>query len=178
MNRVKISKFLSYILRHNPGKFGIRVDRLGYADLGEVVRRVKNKFKGAGESEVREVVKNSPKERFEINGGKIRATYGHSIDVNLDLASVKPPDILYHGTPQKNREKILEEGLKSMGRNYVHLSATEKEAEKVGKRRDSQPLILKIDALKTWEDGIKFYSSGKLYLTPAVSPVYITENIN
>lgn len=43
-----------------------------------------------------------------------------------------------------------------MNRQYVHLSIDEEIALQVGKRRDSEPVILKILAKKAFDSGINF----------------------
>lgn len=114
--KVKISKFMSYILRHNPEKFGLKLDEQGFVEVDKFVSSVREKIPSLTKETIIEIIDSSPKRRFEIIGDKIRATYGHSIAVNLNLPEVEPPEVLYHGTPRNSLPGILKEGLKPMGR--------------------------------------------------------------
>lgn len=120
-----------------------------------------------------DIVNNSSKKRFQVKGDKIRATYGHSIDIRIDLPAVEPPEILYHGTLRKRVSAILKEGLKPMSRIYVHLSKTEKDAYLVGTRRDTKPAILKIRAKEANKNGIKFFNCGNVFLAESIPREFI-----
>lgn len=163
----RISKRLSYILRHNPGKFGITLEPDGWVPLSELSRKA-----GISADEILEVVKHQDKRRFEVKGGKIRALYGHSV-MALRYDPVEPPEILYHGTSPESARKILREGLRPMGRAYVHLSVSPQEAFHVGRRHSENPVILRIKASEAFRDGIEFYRAGDLYLTAFLPPTYI-----
>lgn len=100
------------------------------------------------------------KKRFILSEDEnhIRAGYGHSIDVDLQLRPKTPPDLLYHGTAKRNVSPILEEGIRPGNRNFVHLSATRGEAKNVGSRH-GHPVILEIQAKQMHGDGYDFYQS-------------------
>lgn len=166
--RVKLSRRMSYLLRHNPAAGNLRLDERGCVDLGELAEAL-----GVPEEAVREVVARDPKGRFVIERNAIRATYGHSIDVEAPGEAVQPPAVLYHGTPRRAVEAILREGLRPMGRQMVHLSVTRQEARVVGRRRDTEPAILRIDARAAHDAGIEFRRSGSVYLAPRVPPEFI-----
>lgn len=122
----KLSKHLSYILRHHPEEADLELDRMGFTDLNELLRSLKRtKHSWAGKSDIEFLIENSDKERFEIRSEKIRALYGHSVDVEISDPT-EPPSILYHGTSPRSLDSILEEGLKPMNRQYVHLSKSKK----------------------------------------------------
>jgi putative RNA 2'-phosphotransferase len=173
----RISRFLSGLLRHFPDKFKIKTDRYGWADLLDVARVVANKYK-MSESEALEriykIVKTDPKGRFELRNGKIRARYGHSIDVEVkwsDGGSI--PQVLYHGTSRKAVKSILKKGLLPMNRKEVHLSESFADAMEVGRRYDTNPVVLKINAKKMIEDGYEIRRKGKVLTTDYVPPDYI-----
>jgi putative RNA 2'-phosphotransferase len=86
----------------------------------------------------------SEKQRHEIYAGKIRALYGHSVKEKIMKEPTKPPDVLYHGTAHKFINNIFAVGLISKGRQYVHLSEDVNTAIIVGKRRDNNPVVLKL----------------------------------
>ena len=124
---------------------------------------------------IQEVVATNEKQRFSFNEDctKIRANQGHSVQVDVELKEMKPPDVLFHGTPSKFVQKIMDEGLKPQGRLYVHLSGDIETATKVGSRRGS-PVVLTVNAAKMHEDGIKFYlSENGVWLTDHVPADYL-----
>ena len=168
-----ISKFMSLVLRHSPQKFGLYPDPEGFVGLGHLLRVLQKRFSNIDRKEVEEIVGKSSKERFEIKGEKIRARYGHSFWIDLDLKPSVPPEFLYHGTLPELEEKIKMEGLKPMRREYVHLSKTLEEAIKVGKRRSEDPLVFKILAQKAHEKGIQFFDRGLIVLVRYVPPGFL-----
>lgn len=169
--KVKVSKYMSYLLRHNPEN--LKMDIEGFVDLNKLLMKLKERFP-VDKRLILEIVEKSERKRFEIKNGKIRALYGHSIPVKLNLIEDKTVKILYHGTTAEAAAKILETGLKPMGRNWVHLSPTIEIARQIGLRRTDKPAILEIDAEKAKRDGIKFYkATDQVYLCREIPPKYI-----
>ncbi|RKY40885.1 MAG: RNA 2'-phosphotransferase [Candidatus Omnitrophota bacterium] len=167
-NKTDISKFLSYILRHKPSQFGIKLDEYGFADMDEVIKVLKKKFSNIGEEMLKRLVEEDKQARFQIKEGKIRARYGHSIDIK-PLGEVENiPGILYHGTARRFLSSILKEGLKPKGRKFVHLSLNLEEAIRVGRRKDVSVVILKIDVKKARQEGIKFWREERVVLAPFI----------
>ena len=177
MNRLeKLSKEVSYALRHAPWEYELEMDEEGWvpvAQLLDALHRAK-KWKNICEADLNEMIERSEKKRHEIKDGKIRAFYGHSIPMKI-LKEVKmPPDILYHGTARRFEQSIMENGLLPQSRQYVHLSQDVETAENVGKRHDDKPCILVIDAKKAWDEGIRFYlGNEKVWLADAIPSKYI-----
>ena len=174
------SKFLSYVLRHHPESIDLEVDRNGWAEVSELTQKAEKNGKLIDRKMIREVIGSGTKQRFILSddGNYIRAGYGHSIDVDLQLKSRKPPAVLYHGTARKNIAPILKDGLTSQSRNFVHLSARKAEAKKVGSRHGS-PIILDIQALVMYDNGIEFHQSESekgIWLTSFVPVKYINAN--
>lgn len=168
----KISKFLSLVLRHAPEKIKLNLDGNGWANVDELLTKSKLKF---SLENLKEVVRTNDKKRFSFNEDFtfIRANQGHSIDVNLNLKEVKPPEFLYHGTVSKFIDSIRKEGLKKMNRNHVHLSHDIETAMKVGARR-GKPIILSIRSGDMNRNGVSFYQSENgVWLTENVSKDYI-----
>lgn len=170
----RISRFLSFLLRHRPDDYPLRFDRQGYVPWEELIDTVQERFQEITAEEVRSVVEGSDKKRFELKEGKVRATYGHSFPVELGLEGVEPPSPLYHGTARDLAETILREGLKPRGRQYVHLSASVEEAAAVGKRRDPAPTVLVVDSKAAHASGVLFYSSGPLFLAKEIPPKFLS----
>lgn len=159
-SNVFISKKMSYCLRHNPGKYGLKLDEYGFVDLHDFLKamnRVHHFQPKLTEMKIREIMHDSDKERFAIKNGRICALYGHSVPGLIKRKQALPPAVLYHGTARRFLPSIEKEGLLPMSRQYVHLSTNIAMAEQVGKRRDAHPAILQIDARRAHEEGIAFY---------------------
>ena len=172
--RIKVSKFLSGLLRHYPEKFGIKVDKNGFADLKKILNILNERY-GIDELSLKALVHLDKKGRFEIIGDKIRAKYGHTIPVNHRWSeSGEIPPLLYHGTSPKNLESILRHGLLPMKRREVHLSETVEDAIEVGKRYSEKPLILMINAKDMIKGGYEIRKKGRVYTTDFVPPKYIS----
>ena len=170
-----ISKFISLILRHRPDTIGISLDEHGWANVNELVTNIAKQYNGFGMSELEEIVRTDNKQRYSFNEDKtlIRANQGHSIPVNVDLKEVQPPDILYHGTATRFVPSILEEGILSRTRIYVHLSQDIETAMTVGSRH-GKPYVFTIDTKQMYEDGYKFYlSENNIYLTKIIPTKYL-----
>ncbi len=171
----KLSVFISLVLRHRPDAAGIQLDRHGWANVGELLEGISNTGRKIDMDILEEIVRTDNKQRYSFNDDKtlIRANQGHSVPVDVGLEGKQPPQYLYHGTADRFLDSIMSEGLKSMGRLYVHLSKDEGTAVKVGKRHGN-PVVLKIKAGEMWEDGIRFYlSQNGVWLTKYVDTKYI-----
>ncbi|MFX1450488.1 MAG: RNA 2'-phosphotransferase [Promethearchaeota archaeon] len=167
--KTEISKYMSYLLRHNPKN--LNLDKEGFVNLDEFLNFIQLKYKSLQKEDLIAIIREN--ERYEINNNRIRAIYGHSIDVSYELEQINI-DKLYHGTTQNAVERILKEGLKPMGRKKVHLSTTVETAIKVGRRRTKNPVILIIDALSAIKQGIKIEkATDKVYLVDYIPPKFI-----
>lgn len=174
---VFISKKMSYALRHNPGKYGLNLDEYGYTDLHHFIQALNHVHRfnpPLTEAKIREVMRDSNKERFRIKNGKICALYGHSIPGIISHRQATPPVVLYHGTARRFIPSIKKLGLLPMKRQYVHLSTDVPMAEQVGRRHDSYPVILRINTQKALADGIKFYvGNDEVWLCDELPAQYI-----
>ncbi len=173
----KLSKEISYALRHHPEEYGLVLDVEGWVALDMLVDalRAHGDWEGLTCERIEDMVGRATKRRHEIEGGRIRARYGHSTETRIIKLQACPPDALYHGTAQRFVEPIFDLGLQPMERQYVHLSADEQTAERVGARHDAHPVILKVDAQRAWEAGVGFYREGDdIWLADAVPPEYLS----
>jgi putative RNA 2'-phosphotransferase len=128
------------------------------------------------EARVRAVVADCEKQRFEIEGDRIRARYGHSVPQRVTYPPVEPPPVLYHGTSRAALPAIRREGLRAMRRQYVHLSTTPEQALAVGRRHDPAPVLLTLRAHAAWQAGAAFHQpEPRLFLTDAIPPEFIQE---
>ena len=168
----KISKFLSFILRHNPQSIDLKLDANGWADINTLIK--KSKEINLTRKIIDEVVKENSKQRFIIKENKIRANQGHSIKVDLELKSITPPPILYHGTATRFLESILKEGLTKQQRQHVHLSSDKQTAKVVGQRH-GKVVILEVNSQKMFEDSFEFFlSENGVWLTRSVPFKYLS----
>jgi putative RNA 2'-phosphotransferase len=178
INLTKLSKTLSFVLRHNPASHGVIVDKEGWVDINQLIFQIRQRnpqFMAAHMGHIKEIIKNSDKQRFELKGNKIRAYYGHSAQQAVDKKPAVPPSILYQGTTPEAKDKILLEGLKPMTRQFVHLSTDRKTAHKVALRRTKTPVILIVDAKAVYLNGTKFYPGNEdIWLAEYIDPKYIT----
>ena len=157
---IKISKYLSKHLRHQPERIAIKLATGGWVLVDELLAACE-KFKfPITYDELQKVVSENDKQRFSFDdtGTRIRANQGHSVEIDLQLVSQIPPDVLYHGTGHKSVTSILEAGLCKMSRHHVHLSVDIITAKKVGARH-GKPVVFVVDTVKMQEQGFIFYCS-------------------
>lgn len=173
--RTQVSKFLSGALRHFPEDVDLDLDTAGWTDLDGLVERTESKYEWLDEGAVEAIVRTDPKGRFELDGGRIRAAYGHSVDVDLESGETPVPDVLYHGTASEALAAINEEGLKPMSRQHVHLSGSVETAREVGRRHTAEPVVLCVDAAAMVDDGKEITKRGhSVYTTDHVAPRYFS----
>lgn len=167
---VRVSKFLSRHLRHDPDRIGIELDEHGWVEVDALLKAAEDHGFPITRQELEEVVDENDKQRFALRDGRIRANQGHTVDVDLDLDPVDPPPLLYHGTTERFLDSIREEGVKAMDRHDVHLSPDHETAVDVGSRR-GEPVVLVIDAGRMADRGHLFYrSENGVWLTEHVPP--------
>ena len=172
---IKLSRFLSLVLRHKPGVIGLSLDRGGWADVAELLSAAQRAGVPLTPDVLRQIVAEDDKQRylFSEDGRRIRASQGHSIPVDLGLESVMPPEVLFHGTAQRFLDSIRQQGLVPRGRQHVHLSSDEATALKVGQRH-GEPVVLIVQAKRMQADNLRFYRSANgVWLTEKVPIEYI-----
>ncbi|AXP01987.1 RNA 2'-phosphotransferase [Pseudomonas fluorescens] len=155
------SKFLSYVLRHEPQAIGLQLDSEGWGEIDSLIAGAAKLGQALDISLIQTVVNSSDKKRFSISddGLRIRAVQGHSTaNVRLRYTEKTPPEFLYHGTASRFLNSIWQQGLVAGSRHYVHLSQDMTTAINVGKRYGS-PVLLKIKAFHMCQQGFKFYQA-------------------
>lgn len=157
---VSQSKFLSLVLRHEPGKIGATLDANGWTEVDLLLAALARHGRQMSRDDLERVVHENDKKRFTFSedGQRIRANQGHSVEVDLALAPQTPPELLYHGTVERFWDSILATGLRKGGRHHVHLSADRTTAEKVGQRR-GKPIILEVRSGDMHRAGHPFFLS-------------------
>lgn len=184
--RRQLSKFVSGALRHFPEDAGIEVDESGWTAFNSLRSAVERKYDWADGEALAGVIATDPKGRFERTGvsdesrtvaagGRVRAAYGHSVDVTLDATDGLVPATLYHGTAPRNVASIRETGLKPMGRQMVHLSESVAAAREVGRRHAGDPAVLVVDAAAMQADDRRIVRRGtETYTTDRVPPASLS----
>lgn len=177
MNYTALSKEVSYALRHAPWEYELELDDEGFVPVDQLLVALNegsNWERPIVVDDLEEIIRTSDKRRHEIVGDEIRALYGHTTPKKIAKKTAEPPSVLYHGTARKFLEAILQEGLKPMSRQYVHLSVDMDTARRVGSRRDAKPVILRVDSELAAEDGLGFYvGNDKVWLADEVPVKYL-----
>ncbi len=170
--KVRVSKYVSYLLRHSPED--LEMNDEGFVELDNLLSKVRRRFPAVDRDLLTEIVEHAERKRFEIVENKIRALYGHTINVHINLQEDKQIVRLYHGTTPQAAKEILEKGLRPMRRRWVHLSPTEETARELGKRRTNSPVVLVIDAPEARSQGVRFFRvTDKVYVCKYVPAKYI-----
>jgi putative RNA 2'-phosphotransferase len=173
--RTELSRFLSFVLRHRPEAIGLELDPNGWADIDELVERARAHGKPLTREGVEAIAASNPKQRFALSedGRRVRASQGHSVDVDLGYQPWVPPETLFHGTVAASLAAIRAGGLQRMERHHVHLSPDVETARVVGRRR-GRPVVLRVAAGRMHRDGHLFFlSDNGVWLTEHVPPLYI-----
>jgi putative RNA 2'-phosphotransferase len=174
-NFKSISKLLSLVLRHEPGRIGLTLDANGWADVDDLIRRVSAHGPPLDRELLARIVAESDKQRFALSpdGRSIRANQGHSVEVDLALEPSVPPPLLFHGTAVNAVASIRAQGLVPGSRQHVHLSRDSETAMKVGSRH-GKPVVLTVLAQDLSAIGHTFYvSANGVWLTEHVPPQYL-----
>ncbi|MFD8911858.1 RNA 2'-phosphotransferase [Streptomyces sp. NPDC059575] len=170
---VKLSKYLAKHLRHQPERIGLTLDAGGWVEIDALMTAAAAHGFRFTREELDHVVAVNDKKRYAVDGTRIRASQGHTVDVDLGLPPATPPPYLYHGTVARALDAIRAEGLRPMNRHDVHLSADRETATRVGSRR-GRPVVLPVDAAAMHRDGHVFrVSANGVWLTEAVPVRYL-----
>ena len=171
----KMSRFLSLVLRHQPETAGIQLDGAGWVAVEELLSGCGRAGRAMTRAELDHVVRTNAKRRFELSedGLRIRASQGHSVEVDLAYEAQAPPEFLYHGTASRFLDAIRSIGLQKMGRHHVHLSPETKMTMAVGARH-GQPVLLTIKAGEMHRAGhVFFLSTNGVWLVDEVPVSYL-----
>lgn len=177
MDGVRVSKFLSLVLRHQPQRAGLVLDEAGWVAVDDLLAGCARCGVVLDREGLEQIVRESDKQRFALSedGQRIRANQGHSVKVSLGLEPVTPPAVLYHGTVDRFVASIRAEGLRRGKRHHVHLSETVETAVVVGSRR-GRAVVLRVRAGAMHDDGHEFFrSENGVWLTEHVPPHYLEE---
>lgn len=161
MNLNRISKRMSYMLRHSTQPLYVDLDG-GWADVNEIIEVIRKSEPEFDLTVMEQIVAADAKGRYSFDDShkRIRANQGHSIpNVVVEMTQPEPPEILYHGTAERFLDSILSEGLKPMSRQFVHISSDYETAVKVGSRH-GKPVVFAFRAKVFVGDGNALYLSA------------------
>lgn len=174
---IELSRALSHLLRHRPDLYGVELDESGWVPVDSVIAalaRHKPHWRDLSPDDIDAMMAAAEKQRFEVDGERIRAVYGHSVDGRIAHKPATPPTLLYHGTTRAALASIRADGLRPMRRQFVHLSPDIETATRVARRRTKDPVILEIDAGRAHQDGFVFHATNdQVWLTDSIAPGYI-----
>ena len=174
-----LSRIMAGALRHFPDKLGLMMDGKGWVDISSLIEAIgtgRSGFNWLRIHHIEALVITDKRGRYQIDGGMIRATYGHTIDVNPDDLPLADIDEFYYPVTEEEADIVLEGGLSPTDRKKVHLSGSMEKALEAGRVRTENPLILKIDGKQAKKDGMKIYHAGTdVYLTDNVDAKYISK---
>lgn len=172
-----LSRMMAGTLRHFPERFDLAMDERGWVNLFDMVdafRDARDDLHWLRPRHISAIVESDEKGRYEIDDEMIRATYAHSVDVNLDLPTHDIPAFLYYPTSEAAAEQLIEGGIKATDRRYVHLSKTYKNAWEAGSGKADSPTILEVDVRSAEKDGVKImHAASTVYLCDEVAPKYM-----
>lgn len=171
----RISKFLSFVLRHHPELIGIELDENGWTEVSSLIEKSRQTEPKLDLEMLKYIVDSNAKKRFSFNESlnKIRANQGHSVKIDLGYTPQEPPEILYHGTGGKFVDLIRNSGLEKQSRHHVHLSQHKDTAVNVGQRH-GKPFIFEVLSGQMHKDNYEFFlSDNNVWLTDHVPPKYL-----
>ncbi|MCW2779120.1 MAG: phosphotransferase KptA/Tpt1 [Frankiales bacterium] len=164
----RLSRPLSFLLRHRPDAAGLVLDPAGWTAVGPVLVAL-----GCDRATLEQLVREDAKQRYALEADRIRAQQGHSVAVDLGLSPQRPPEVLWHGTAERSLPAVLQQGLLPRKRTHVHLSPDPATARQVGARH-GRPAVLRVDAAAAWRAGRVFLLTGNgVWLTSAVPPAFL-----
>ena len=176
--RNSLARKLALVLRHAPEKFDLEMDINGWIDIKDIIRQFKKgnkRFHWLRPHHFTAIAETDPKGRYEVRGNTIRATYGHTVEIELDLPTDNIPDALYFPCDPEQAENLLEVGISPSGRAHVHLSATIRNAAEAGHVHFNLPTILEVDTAQMYAAGETIWHAGvTVYLTENVPAQYLT----
>jgi putative RNA 2'-phosphotransferase len=177
MDLNNLSRAVSHALRHEPWLYELELDEAGWAPVDALLAALRAEdptWASLSQADLVQMIARSEKKRHELHDDRIRALYGHSTPQRLLRDPAEPPGVLYHGTSPETVEQIMREGLKPMGRQYVHLSINTATAEQVGRRKAKTPVVVCVRADAAHAGGVPFYRGNNLvWLADAIPPAFI-----
>jgi putative RNA 2'-phosphotransferase len=169
----RLGRFISGALRHFPDDLGLAMNQHGWVGVDVLVDAMVTRYKWANKEKLFSIIESDEKGRYEIKGTKIRARYGHSVDVDLDYDENLLPE-LYYGASREEVDILLEKGIRPMRQRYIHLSTTAEKAREVAKIHTEDPVLLVVNAQLAQEEGVTMLSATEnIVLADEIPPQYL-----
>ncbi len=173
-----LSRIIAGALRHFPDKLGLLMDGHGYVDIDSLIDAIgtsRSGFNWLKPHHIRALVETDPRGRYQIDGGMIRAKYGHSINVDLSDLPLAKADEFFYPVTEEEADIVIESGIRPIDRKKVHLSISIRKALEAGRARSDNTIVLRIDGMKAREDGVEIYqASDDVCVTDWIDPKYIS----
>lgn len=170
----RLGRFISGALRHFPDDLGLAMNQHGWVDVDVLCDAMRTRYKWSNKDKLFSMIESDEKGRYEINGRKIRARYGHSVDVDLDYPETELPE-LYYGASREEVDILLEKGIRPIKQRYVHLSTSIEKALEVAKIHTDDPVLIRINAEEARNDGVKLLTANdNIVLSDEILPQYLS----
>jgi putative RNA 2'-phosphotransferase len=175
----QLGRTLAGVLRHFPERFGLDMDEQGFVSIREFINALRNsnrRYHWLRPHHIIAIIETDPKGRYQISNDMMRATYGHSLDLDLRLPTEDIPEHLYYPATPEEADIILETGLRPSDRKMVHLSKTFQDALSAGRVRVENPVILEVDTTAAIEAGNVISKAGKtVFLVREIPPEFLSK---
>ncbi|VVB88255.1 putative RNA 2'-phosphotransferase [uncultured archaeon] len=169
----RLGRFVSGALRHFPDDLGLAMNQHGWVDVDVLCDAMKTRYKWANKEKLFSIIESDEKGRYEIQGRKIRARYGHSVNVDLDYPENTLPE-LYYGASREEVDILLEKGIRPMKQRYVHLSTSVEKALEVAGIHTDDPVLILINAEEAQKNGVNMLSATEsIVLSEVIPPQYL-----
>ena len=172
-----IGRTMAGVLRHFPKTYGLEMEANGWVNLRDFITALgmrNRRLRFVKTHHIVGLIETDAKGRYQYVDGRIRATYGHSLDLDLDLPTEDIPEMLYYPTTEEKLPVVLETGLKPEDRKMVHLSLSWDAAYEAGSVRSKSPIILEVDASGAQTGGTTIMRAGKtVFLAKEVPPSFL-----
>ncbi len=165
----RLGRFISGALRHFPDDLGLAMNQHGWVDVDVLCDAMRTRYKWANKEKLFSIIKSDEKGRYEVKGNKIRARYGHSVDIDLDYPENALPE-LYYGASREEVDILLEKGIRPIKQRYVHLSTSVEKATEVAKIHTEDPVLLVISAEEARNDGVALLAATENIVLAEVIP--------
>jgi putative RNA 2'-phosphotransferase len=167
----QLEKIISYILGRNPAEFGLVPDPDGFVKVKEFLKVVQEEkgLRHIRRSSIDEILITVPDPMIEIRENQIRSKAFQPSSIYQRSRDV--PKIIFTCVRRKAYANVIEKGISPMGFSHVILSSDPDMAEKIGRRRDPEPVRLTVQTSKCVDKGVAFYDGGEtLYLAESIPP--------
>jgi len=171
-----LGKIVSGSLRHFPNDIGVELDSDGWASLERLYKCIsrRSRYGWLDKEHIKVLVDTDEKGRYEIQDGLIRATYGHTVDVDPELPVSKAPEELYYGSSEEEAGRVLEIGLQPADKVKVHLSEDEESALQVASSSTDHPILITVRSREAQVAGVDIRKAAEgVWVADEIPPAYL-----